>query len=223
MTSLRWTATVALLGAVAVSCGGGDGITVASEVVTVSVSPASATVAPNGTMQLTATALDDVGNIVTGESATWASNNLAVATVSPSGLVTGAAVGTATIRATIRGKTGSATITVAVPQFTLTIAGAGNGTGTVTAPANAGGGAINVTSVAGALSGTWEQSYASGTIVSLTATPAAGSVFTGWSGSTCSGIGGCNAVMSQAQFVTATFALANATNTTSVSPAARNR
>jgi Divergent InlB B-repeat domain len=42
-------------------------------------------------------------------------------------------------------------------------------------------------------------------IVTLTATPAFGSEFTGWSGSGCSGIGSCVVTMSAAENVTATF------------------
>ena len=48
------------------------------------------------------------------------------------------------------------------------------------------------------------ESYASGTAVTLTATPAAGSVFSGWSGA-CIGTGGCTLTMDAAQGVGATF------------------
>ncbi|MFM9078047.1 MAG: InlB B-repeat-containing protein, partial [Solirubrobacterales bacterium] len=47
-----------------------------------------------------------------------------------------------------------------------------------------------------------------GTPVTLTATAAAGSTFTGWSGSGCSGTGTCSVTMSGARSVTATFAIA---------------
>jgi hypothetical protein len=46
------------------------------------------------------------------------------------------------------------------------------------------------------------------TSVSLAATPASGSVFTGWSGD-CSGIGTCDTTMTAARSVTATFVLPN--------------
>jgi DNA-binding beta-propeller fold protein YncE len=62
-------------------------------------------------------------------------------------------------------------------------------------------------SVAGsgiACPGTCASSYTSGTAVSLTATPAAGSTFVGWSGA-CSGTGACNLTMTTNQAVTATF------------------
>jgi hypothetical protein len=51
------------------------------------------------------------------------------------------------------------------------------------------------------------QGYAPGTVVTLSAAPAADSTFTGWSGGGCSGTGTCQVTMSQAVMVTATFAL----------------
>ena len=47
--------------------------------------------------------------------------------------------------------------------------------------------------------------YPGGTEVTLTATPASGSAFGGWSGAGCSGIGSCEVTMSAAESVTATF------------------
>lgn len=48
------------------------------------------------------------------------------------------------------------------------------------------------------------ESYASGTSVTLTATPASGYTFGGWSGA-CAGTGACTVTMSAARSVTATF------------------
>jgi hypothetical protein len=52
------------------------------------------------------------------------------------------------------------------------------------------------------------QLYENGTWVTLTATPDASSVFTGWSEAGCGGTGTCTVTMSQARSVTATFNLA---------------
>src|SRR5207247_1951982 len=81
-------------------------------VASVTVTPASATIGTNGTVQLTATLKDANGNNLTGRTVTGTSSNTAVATVSSSGLVTGVAVGSATITATSEGKTGQGTVTV---------------------------------------------------------------------------------------------------------------
>ena len=85
--------------------------------------------------------------------------------------------------------------TVCTPDsYLLTVTKAGNGAGTVTSnPAG-----INCGS-------TCSASYASGTKVTLTATPAAGSTFTGWSGGGCSGTGTCTVTMDAAKSVVATF------------------
>jgi hypothetical protein len=50
-------------------------------------------------------------------------------------------------------------------------------------------------------------SYATGTAVTLTARPATGSTFTGWSGGGCSGTGTCTVTVMTTTTVTATFAL----------------
>jgi PKD repeat protein len=50
-----------------------------------------------------------------------------------------------------------------------------------------------------------QASFDSGSVVTLTATPDPGSLFTGWSGD-CSGSGSCQVTMNQARSVTATFA-----------------
>jgi hypothetical protein len=72
-----------------------------------------ATIAAGQTMQLTATAALSNGstqNVST--QATWQSSNLAVATVSSTGLVTSISSGTANISATYQGKIGTITISV---------------------------------------------------------------------------------------------------------------
>jgi len=52
---------------------------------------------------------------------------------------------------------------------------------------------------------TCSAAYDSGTVVTLTVTPASGSIFTGWSGGGCSGTGACTVTMTAATTVTATF------------------
>jgi len=88
----------------------------------------------------------------------------------------------------------SLTATFAPQPYALTVTNAGTGSGTVTS------------SPSGIKCGsTCSNSYSSGTRVTLTATPTAGSTFTGWSGAACSGTGTCTVTMSAAQNVTATF------------------
>jgi DNA-binding beta-propeller fold protein YncE len=76
---------------------------------------------------------------------------------------------------------------------TLTVSAAGSGSGAV----SDGTGAI-------ACPSTCSHAYTANTPVTLTATPASGSTFTGWSG-TCSGTGTCQVTMSGDMAVTATF------------------
>jgi len=86
------------------------------------------------------------------------------------------------------------TAAFAAQQFGLTVGKAGLGSGTVTS------------SPAGINCGpTCSASYNSGTVVTLTATPAFGSLFTGWSG--CDTVSGstCSVTMSAARSVTASF------------------
>jgi hypothetical protein len=56
-------------------------------------------------------------------------------------------------------------------------------------------------------------SFSSGTSVTLTAMPATGAAFTGWSGGGCAGTGACTVTMDTATTVTATFAVAAPTST----------
>jgi hypothetical protein len=79
-------------------------------------------------------------------------------------------------------------------ELMLSVTRAGTGSGTVaSAPAG-----ITCGSDCG-------QSFASGTVVTLTAMPASGSSFAGWSGGGCSGTGACTVTMAASATVTATF------------------
>jgi uncharacterized protein YjdB len=85
----------------------------ATPVATTSVSPATSTIYPTQTEQLTATLQDSAGNALGGRTVTWTSSDTTIAKVSTSGLVTGRALGTATITATSETRSGTATVTVA--------------------------------------------------------------------------------------------------------------
>src|SRR5437667_1434 len=83
-----------------------------ASVASVSVSPAATGFLVGQSVQLTATLKDAAGNVLSGRSVIWISSAWGVATVSATGLVTGAAAGAATITATSEGQTGSAAVTV---------------------------------------------------------------------------------------------------------------
>jgi hypothetical protein len=86
------------------------------------------------------------------------------------------------------------TATFHLAQYQLSVTTGGAGSGTVTsAPTGIDCGA------------TCTGSFAYNTAVTLTASPATGSAFTGWSGGGCSGTGTCQVTMSAAQSVTASF------------------
>jgi uncharacterized protein YjdB/uncharacterized membrane protein len=96
------------------------GITVVPvPVATVTVTPSPLDVQLGGTGNLTATTKDSIGGVLTGRAVAFSSNDVNVATVDNTGVVTGVANGTATITATSEGKTGTATVNVSVPVITL--------------------------------------------------------------------------------------------------------
>src|SRR5437879_8126252 len=106
-------AGAATITATSESKSGTAAITVTSvPVASVTVSPATVSLQPGQTQQLTATPKDASGNALSGRMVTWASGNTAVATVSGSGLVTGVAAGSAPITATSEGQSGTASVTV---------------------------------------------------------------------------------------------------------------
>lgn len=87
----------------------------------------------------------------------------------------------------------SVTATFTTVAHTLTVTKSGTGSGTVSSDK----GAIDCGT-------SCSDNYAEGTSVTLSETPAAGSVFTGWSGA-CTGTGDCTVSMSADESVTATF------------------
>jgi acid phosphatase type 7 len=91
-------------------------------VATVTLSPTAINLQIGQTSQLTVTLKDANGNVLTGRTVTWSSDNGSVATVSGTGLVTAAGVGTATITATSEAKSGTASVTVSsVPVAAVTV------------------------------------------------------------------------------------------------------
>ena len=134
---------------------------------------------------------------MTGPGVTWRSSNTAVATIDATGRATGVNPGSATITATDgSGANASTTLTVTgqTAQFTLSVVRAGAGTGSVTS------------NPPGISCGTdCSEPYNSGSSVTLTASAAGGSTFTGWSG--CDTVSGttCTVTMNAAKTVTATF------------------
>lgn len=111
--SRRGLPALVVIGALA-ACGEG-GVEPGPTVSSVSVMPASVSLAPGGTAQLTATASDSRGSPVSA-SVTWSSNATGVATVSTGGLVTAVGAGTARITAAVGSVEGFATVTVAGGQ-----------------------------------------------------------------------------------------------------------
>jgi uncharacterized protein YjdB len=92
---------------------GSSALTVSAvAVATVEVAPPTAAITVSATVQLTAIAKDAGGAVLAGRPAAWTTSDANVARVNPTGRVTGFGAGSATITATIEGKTGSASITV---------------------------------------------------------------------------------------------------------------
>ena len=71
------------------------------------INPSSFTVTDTFTAQLAATVFDQFGATMSGQTVNWSSNNVAVATVNNTGLVTGEDVGTCTITAVVQGYPGA--------------------------------------------------------------------------------------------------------------------
>lgn len=94
----------------------------APTVTAVQVTPSSVGIDPGQTHWLTARAYDQYGNQMSGQAISWGSANTGVATVSSNGVVTGIAVGSTTVTATIAGKTATVPVTIH-PPFAVGITG----------------------------------------------------------------------------------------------------
>jgi uncharacterized protein YjdB len=106
------------------ACGGGDSSGPPS-VASVDIIGPTADIQVGGTVQLSATAKDAKGNTLTGKTVSWSTSSAANATVSNTGLVTGVGAGSASITASIDGKTASRNVNVtSSPIATITVTAA---------------------------------------------------------------------------------------------------
>lgn len=87
----------------------------------ITVAPQSASVAINGTLQMTASGTNNDGTIASLKNLTWTTSAATIATVSTGGLVKGVSAGTATISATDGGVTGSSSVTVGSTASSLSL------------------------------------------------------------------------------------------------------
>ncbi|HEX2078266.1 MAG TPA: Ig-like domain-containing protein [Longimicrobium sp.] len=118
------TALAAGTAVITATSGGRSGtatVVVSVPVASVTVAAPSPTMPAGTTQQLTATARDAAGNVLTGRTVTWSTNANAIATVSATGVVSALAPGTAVITATIGGRSGSATLVVVPPVASVTV------------------------------------------------------------------------------------------------------
>jgi PKD domain/PASTA domain/Divergent InlB B-repeat domain len=167
-------------------------------------SPGALTVGVSHNFSASGSSAPFPGDSITQYEWTWG-DGTTTTTAAPTASHTYATIGTETVTLTVTdsdaplnsGRTGSESIQVSVqaPTQTLTVARSGNGSGTVSS---------NPSGIS--CGSTCSHTFATGTSVTLSATPASGSVFSGWSGA-CAGNGGCTVTMSQARSVTATFTL----------------
>ena len=141
-------------------------------VATVTVAPAAPSVNVGQTVQLTATLRDSAGNTLTGRTITWTSSSTATATVNASGLATGVAAGSATITAASGGQSGTAAVTVTVPQVaSVTVApsastiGVGQNVQLAATPKDANGNPISGQTITWTRSNTTIASVTSGGLV----------------------------------------------------------
>ncbi len=139
MNSLRCCVTLGSLALTTalISVTGCGSPTPTPTVTSVSVSPTTASIPSGASQQFTASAT--YSNGTTGplsSGVNWSSSNTAAATVSSTGLATGVAGGSTTIKATADGFTATATLTVAAPAVTITSIAISPTTASISAGAN---------------------------------------------------------------------------------------
>ena len=184
-----------------------DGITGTAQLTVTRVSVASVTVTLDASAitvgantRASAELRDASGGVLTGRAVAWSSSNVTVAAVSSSGLVTGIAPGTASIRATSEGMSGESGITVTVvpvTSVTVTISSpsllVGQSTNASAVARDAGGNVITGRAVA------WSSSSAAVAVVTSTGTVTAAAVGTADILGTVAGITGRATVSVSAQ------------------------
>jgi hypothetical protein len=151
-----------------VACGGSSDVTdpppppPPAVATTVQIAPDAPILNPGQAQQLSATVRDAAGQVMTGQAVTWSTSDAAKVSVSTTGLVTGLALGSATITARAGNVQATVTATVARPtlQFAenasvsgvigpaggaITAQGANNTTYTLTVPSQALDDSVNIT------------------------------------------------------------------------------
>src|SRR5688500_9224867 len=98
-------------GLIAFGMGCGEGTAPPAPVASVSISPEKVDLVPGGTEILQAIPKDAGGNTLTNRMSEWSTSDPSIATVA-AGVVTGVALGTATITASVEGKTASIEVNV---------------------------------------------------------------------------------------------------------------
>ena len=94
------------------SCGSSTQPDATPSVADIVVNPSAPTISLNAQLPLQALVRNAAGELVPDASVTWTVENAAVASVSPTGVVTGVGLGTTQVAASARGKSGIATVTV---------------------------------------------------------------------------------------------------------------
>lgn len=119
MSASRLAALLAAAAAALLACGGSDAcdsVAGPAVVVQVDLSPDDPQVALGETLRLDATPRSACGNPVGDAAVAWSSSEPAVASVSPTGDVTGESLGTSVITASSEGVSADVTVTVSPPQ-----------------------------------------------------------------------------------------------------------
>jgi uncharacterized protein YjdB len=117
MTATKLFRLAALsVAALALGCEGGPLAPEGGAVEAVEIAPAAPEVETGGTLQLAVTLRDAEGNALDGREVFWSSENEAVVRVSPGGMLTGVATGSARVAASSEGRSAVATVTVGPPS-----------------------------------------------------------------------------------------------------------